>query len=194
MSKQLPYGMPAELTDGAVPIRPKGAAAGEASLKRTIRTYIQARDGDILLRWLYGKELLKARDAGNKITPKERQEILWRCHLIESARQRAFGSNKRTRAVGHVYVLEFASGSVKVGKTGDPSKRLGTHAKVAAAHGDEIVRRWVSPGFGDFHAAETTLIRFCSERGESAGRAEFFRGVAWSEVVEYAETITQATS
>lgn len=60
---------------------------------------------------------------------------------------------------GYLYALELSSGTVKVGMSQDPAKRVATHRTHAASVGLTILRTWVSRHpFADSFATETTAL------------------------------------
>lgn len=76
---------------------------------------------------------------------------------------------------GHLYVIEFASGVVKVGKSADPKERIARHTLLARAHGGDVVRTWVSPEHYRSGESERELIDFCARSGEPVAGREYFR-------------------
>jgi hypothetical protein len=78
-------------------------------------------------------------------------------------------------ALGHIYVIEFASGVVKVGRTATPKGRVAVHALLAAAHGGSIQSVWVSHRIVGSASAERELIDFCGRNGQLAAGREYFR-------------------
>jgi hypothetical protein len=90
---------------------------------------------------------------------------------------------------GHVYVVEFESGLVKVGHTGNPKNRLKSYAKDGSTYGNAVARTWVSPPHFKSMRNETRLIKFCEERGVLAGGREYFTGVPFDEVQAYAASL-----
>ncbi|MDG9701726.1 hypothetical protein [Streptomyces sp. DH37] len=95
--------------------------------------------------------------------------------------------NIRRRLERYVYVLEFSSGTVKVGQTGDPAKRVKEHENAAMAHGISVARSWVSTPHVEFEDNEAALIAFCSERWPTTAGREAFESGDFAEVVEYAQ-------
>lgn len=76
--------------------------------------------------------------------------------------------------LGHVYVVEFVSGVVKVGKSVDPAGRIATHALLARAHGGGVRASWVSRAHYCCGRTERELIEFCSRAGRPAAGREYF--------------------
>lgn len=93
---------------------------------------------------------------------------------------------------GHVYVVGFESGVVKVGHTGNPRNRLAGYKKDGVIHNNPVTQTWLSPPHLGSWQNETLLIAFCSASGQLATggeRGEYFTGVDFTSVVEYAETL-----
>lgn len=78
-------------------------------------------------------------------------------------------------ALGHIYVIEFTSGIVKVGKAKDPKARIAAHTRIAEVHGGGVRSSWVSRRLVSYSAAERDLIDLCSRRGQPVGGREYFR-------------------
>lgn len=89
----------------------------------------------------------------------------------------------------YVYVIEFTSGTIKVGQARDAKKRISQHVKAAQAHGHSAVRTWVSIPHVGFAANESALIAFCGERWAVAVGLEAFEGADYDAVVEYAQSL-----
>jgi predicted GIY-YIG superfamily endonuclease len=87
----------------------------------------------------------------------------------------------------YVYVIEFTSGTVKVGQTRDARRRIGEHSKAAQAHGHTAARTWVSVPHTGYSANESALIAFCEERWTTAVGREAFEAADFNAVVEYAQ-------
>lgn len=192
MTKQLPYGLIAEITSDSMPKITRQHWREMAPLRKELERAAREPDSDIIHRWMYGRELLRARAAGNALSDEEQQDIVRRCYVIEASRVYKHGSKLRTSCSGFVYVIEFHSGVIKVGKALDADRRVRQHAKVAAAHGDSVARHWISKKLNDYTGAETTLIRYCKKYGVPAGRAEFFREISWEDVVSFARAETHS--
>ena len=111
---------------------------------------------------------------------------------IQAADVRAAVARRRRRSMvddGHVYVVEFASGVVKVGKAVDPEARLASHAKFAQIHGNSIRRSWTSTRHNDCSSLERQLIEFCKQRGVCVFGREYFKGVEYAEVRRFGDAI-----
>jgi hypothetical protein len=89
----------------------------------------------------------------------------------------------------HVYVLDLTGGGVKVGRSGNPSKRVQEHAREAAKYGASIRQTWVSEPITAYVDAEDALIRFCLERWNLASGREYFAGASFDEVVQFGRSL-----
>lgn len=86
----------------------------------------------------------------------------------------------------YVYVIEFSSGTVKVGQTANPRARLGEHDNAAQAHGHTIQRSWVSAPHTAYKENEGALIAFGAERWPNAVGREAFTDADYEVIVEFA--------
>lgn len=83
--------------------------------------------------------------------------------------------------LGYVYVLEFDTGVIKVGKAVDARQRLTSHRSNAEAMGRRVVAAWVSRAHGNYAENERVLIDACASRASKVIRAEYFAGVGIAE-------------
>ena len=90
---------------------------------------------------------------------------------------------------GHIYVIEFSSGIVKPGRTRSWRTRRRDHEASGLVHGVEISREWVSPLHCEYRVNESMLLSFVADRGTRAHGAEYFVGVDFDEIVEFAESL-----
>lgn len=81
----------------------------------------------------------------------------------------------RQLAIGHIYVVEFSSGVVKVGRTAKPETRLANHSLFAQVHGGSITQSWVSGLHYCSADSERELIDFCLRFGPPVVGREYFR-------------------
>jgi hypothetical protein len=87
---------------------------------------------------------------------------------------------------GHLYVIEFDSGVVKVGRTGNPEARLKAHALTG------LVRRsWSSRRHPHCDKTERQLIAFCNEHGTLYGGHEYFRHLPLDATRAYAALLAR---
>lgn len=107
---------------------------------------------------------------------------------IRAADERARESRRQSVAefdAGCIYVIEFASGMTKVGKTANADSRLSTHARHAEVHDNPIVRSWVSRRHPGCSTTEKLLKRFCALAG-TRKTGEYFTGVRFELPQDYA--------
>lgn len=104
-------------------------------------------------------------------------------HSVVSDRDYETYRQKRER---YVYVIEFRSGTVKVGQTGDASRRLAEHIKSATIHCDKVTRSWFSEPHLDYRENEGRLLDYCMERWPPVV-GEFFGDADFDEIVGHAQ-------
>lgn len=85
---------------------------------------------------------------------------------------------------GQLYVAEFDSGVVKVGKARNAENRLAQHAKTGLVRAS-----WTSPLHLECSKTERRLIAFCDEHGTLYGGREYFRDIAFDLARDHAERI-----
>jgi hypothetical protein len=88
---------------------------------------------------------------------------------------------------GHIYIIEFSGNIIKVGFATNPEERLRTHASDGAALGHSIERSWISSRHASADANEQRLIVFCVGRSSRRHRSEYFSGVSFDEVHDFAK-------
>lgn len=91
--------------------------------------------------------------------------------------------------LGFVYLLEFDTGVIKVGKAVDPRRRLQAHKSSAEAMGRRLVAAWVSRPHGNYAANERALIASFTHRSSQVIRAEYFVGVGITEARRIAQAL-----
>lgn len=91
---------------------------------------------------------------------------------------------------GHLYVIQFSSGTIKVGRTNQPVERMKKHRRYGWAFGVVIVRAWISGAHEGYEATETALIDYAAATatGDRA-RREFFHGADFDALVAFAEKL-----
>lgn len=92
---------------------------------------------------------------------------------------------------GHLYVIEFASGTLKVGKTRTPPRRLRSHAQAAAIYGAEVINSWVSGQHPYQSKTELELIKFCNLHGRLVSGREYFRDISFATAVDCARALVE---
>ncbi|MEU2789063.1 hypothetical protein [Streptomyces sp. NPDC007100] len=91
---------------------------------------------------------------------------------------------------GHVYVVSFESGLIKVGRSKSPTDRLRKYRQEGVIHVNPVAESWVSPLHAKWSDNEEQLIRFCEANGTMASngyRGEYFTGLSFEQVRSYAE-------
>lgn len=90
---------------------------------------------------------------------------------------------------GYVYAVEFSDGTVKVGKARNLQVRLANHRQDAEKFKLSIAQWWGSPLHRGYADTEKKLIAFASSVGDIHGGREYFTGVSFSRVVEFASSL-----
>lgn len=96
------------------------------------------------------------------------------------------GRHEHHRFVGHVYVIEFGNGTIKVGRTANPFSRISKHAESLLPSGHQIVKAWVSIAHRNPAATEKLLIAFGRANCSGVVRDEYFHGLRFADVVAHA--------
>jgi hypothetical protein len=109
-----------------------------------------------------------------------------RIHEITVEARRLRVERRRLFDPGYLYVIQFDSGVVKVGKAENAKSRLAEHAKVGL-----IRSSWTSPRHIHCSRTERQLIAFCSEHGQLHGGREYFRDIDFSEVCAHASRVVR---
>jgi hypothetical protein len=128
-----------------------------------------------------------------KTTPFDTSWYVKQERKIAEADIRAAIVRRRVQAItddGHVYVVEFTSGVVKVGKSTRPTDRLASHAKYAQIHGGDIRQSWISERHHGCSDTERKLIDLCKMRGEVVFGKEYFRGISFRAARDFADLAT----
>ena len=87
---------------------------------------------------------------------------------------------------GHVYVVAFDNGIVKVGRTKDPANRLRTHKGDGKKFGIAVLDSWTSPLHYEWEMNEETLKALAVKYGGTPTCAEYFQGADYASVVDAA--------
>ena len=93
--------------------------------------------------------------------------------------------------MGHLYVLEFSDGSIKIGHANTPGKRVVRSAREVAGHCNvRLTQRWVSQAHegSEMNAKKLTHWACCSGRPVFGFRG-VFTNVSFSHAVEAAEQL-----
>lgn len=94
----------------------------------------------------------------------------------------------------YIYVVQFSSGTIKVGQTKDPTSRLRTHEAGARIHGVTVTDQWVSQPVAEPRRLERSVIEFCKSQYSSINGGEYFAGAEASEIIGFVETLEDGTS
>lgn len=91
--------------------------------------------------------------------------------------------------MSYIYVIEFDSGLIKVGRTSRPQQRITSHkGNVYNISRAEIINQWVSCEHTNPGENERKLISYCEVKSKKTGkRSEWFNNVNFADVVSYAE-------
>ncbi len=90
---------------------------------------------------------------------------------------------------GYLYVVEYSSSLIKVGRTVDPRTRLSVHRQLGEAFSVTIARTWLSPVHESFTKTEKVLIGLAAAQCSASPLAEYFHGVDFDLLVEQANAI-----
>lgn len=90
---------------------------------------------------------------------------------------------------GSVYVVAFAAGLVKVGRSERPFMRLRRHVAEAERHNNPVVRAWISVPHVEFNANERALKRWVAKQGDLIHGSEYFRGITADDIIRFATTL-----
>lgn len=93
------------------------------------------------------------------------------------------------RPGGHIYVIAFSNGVVKVGCTRNPAKRLSDHRSQARRFGATVTDEWQSPQHAEWEENEDELIGIAYDLGGEPRAAEYFTGIAFADVVAQARDL-----
>ncbi|MFI6595013.1 GIY-YIG nuclease family protein [Nonomuraea sp. NPDC050536] len=95
-----------------------------------------------------------------------------------------------TSRLGHyVYVVQFNSGTIKIGRTGNPASRLKSHATAARPHGIFVAAQWLSQPHPLARRNEIQLVEFCHTHFKSTNDGEYFMDARVDDVIAFAETL-----
>ena len=90
---------------------------------------------------------------------------------------------------GYVYVLAFDNGTIKVGRTQNAARRLGSHKSSARSFGLTIADEWVSPLHVEWQANEDALKAIAAIAGGTATSPEYFSGASFDAVAKKAREL-----
>lgn len=94
--------------------------------------------------------------------------------------------NNPTHQTGHLYAIEFSSGTVKVGQSTDITRRVAVHVAAATAHGITANRVWISERVDRLDQREQELLAFCRARWKLTTGGEYFHRADLTQIVQQA--------
>jgi len=93
--------------------------------------------------------------------------------------------------IGNLYVIEFSTGVIKVGRTQQKrGHRESEHERIAEAMGISVVRSWSSVTVKQVDTLENILIAYCNKLGTPRRSLEYFDNLDFDQIVEFATDIT----
>lgn len=95
---------------------------------------------------------------------------------------------------GHVYVIEFSDGTIKVGRAGNWMRRLATHVGDAQKFGVSVIRTFCSIRHRDYASTERKLIAEARNTSTSQVRSEYFGGADFDSLADFIESLPLAPS
>lgn len=94
---------------------------------------------------------------------------------------------------GHLYVLEFSSGVVKVGRSVQPTERIRDHVAAARRFGVTLGRSWTSDAVVDEVVAEALMLAEIARTTGGRKRDEWVNDISFAHAVEVAKrAVTEA--
>jgi len=90
----------------------------------------------------------------------------------------------------YLYVCHFSNGHIKVGRSIDPKSRIAAHADRVACMGVELVEHQAFGCAGHPQPAEVVLIEQCTSSAKKRNKSEWFEGLDFMEVCEWAQHIS----
>lgn len=90
---------------------------------------------------------------------------------------------------GYVYVLAFDNGTIKIGRTQNAARRLGSHKSSARSFGLTITDEWVSPLHVEWQVNENALKTIAAIAGGTPTSPEYFNGASFAAVTEKARDL-----
>jgi hypothetical protein len=131
----------------------------------------------------------------NACVPALSEELMRDLMEIEERIQASSGRRHVADDPGHVYVILFGTGVVKVGKAVNPRSRIAQHAMQARIHGVEIAESWTSGRHPRHGRTERQLIDHCASHGQriTAGN-EYFTGLSFEAARDFAISLIAAVN
>lgn len=107
-------------------------------------------------------------------------------HAVYSGR----GSIPVPEDLGHIYLVLFASGRVKLGHAKNPDHRISTHVYNGACLGNAVLRTWISPRVPDSGSVEQLALAEVRPLASSVFKREWFDGVDFDIAVDRIRELT----
>lgn len=101
--------------------------------------------------------------------------------------------NHTTGRTGHLYAIEFSSGTVKVGQSRNIARRIASHEAGAARHGVTADCIWISEPIEQLDERERELLAFCARQWQTTAGDEYFRHADITKIIEQANNSGVAT-
>jgi len=115
--------------------------------------------------------------------------VQWSGWPIEDAK--VIKGNPKRRDAGFVYVVEFADGWTKVGRTRNARGRMNTYAKEAYMRRTKIDRAHLSGPHEGYEGNESLLINFCAGRARDSIGREYFHGIRFEAAAKFIDGLPQ---
>ncbi|QYC53725.1 G-I-Y Y-I-G endonuclease [Gordonia phage Leroy] len=93
---------------------------------------------------------------------------------------------------GHVYVIAFSNGTIKVGRTRRPRHRIRTHQDEARRFGISIENLWLSEHHVEYKDTEHSLICHMREVATASSGAEYFADADFKRTVAFANSLPRS--
>jgi predicted GIY-YIG superfamily endonuclease len=90
---------------------------------------------------------------------------------------------------GHIYVIAFSNGLVKVGQTQNVAARFSTHEQTARSFGLKMTDQWESPLHAGWLENEQALKRLARELGGQPTTPEYFSGIDFDALAKKAREL-----
>ena len=91
----------------------------------------------------------------------------------------------------YLYACHFSNGHIKVGRSINPMARIASHEDRVSCLGVELVEHQIFECVGHVIQAEAELIRRCGEAAKKTNKNEWFEGLDFLEVCEWAEEVVK---
>ena len=100
------------------------------------------------------------------------------------------GSLPTADEFGHLYLVQFASGRIKLGHAKNPDYRIRQHVYNGACLGNPATRSWISPRVPHPGAFERLALAAVGPLAASTTKREWFDGIDFDEAVTRIHDLT----